>query len=141
VALETKLNDYKKKHPNTSNASGSGSDKNSKRGKSKNNKSQDNSNNNTDGQAWKTKHPKDKDKHKSKKIDDRTYWWCPRHKSWCMHKAKECRLAANKGNNNHNNPGSTPTPGTVMQTPSSNDSTANRLRLTSAVTALQEEEE
>jgi hypothetical protein len=99
VALETKFNDYKKKHPTSSN--------NACFGKGKNNKNNE--------------------KNKSKKVDDRTYWWCPHHKSWCMHKAKDCRLATNSGNHNHNS-GSAPPQSTAMQAPSSGDSAANRLR-------------
>jgi hypothetical protein len=140
VALETKFNDYKKKHPSSSNNTGSGKGKNNKSAKGKKGKGNNKSNsNNTSDQAWRTKPPKNNERHKSKKVDDRTYWWCPHHKSWCMHKAKDCRLATNSGTNNTNS-GSAPTSGATT-TPSNHDSAANRLRLTSAVTALQEEDE
>jgi hypothetical protein len=34
-------------------------------------------------------------KPKEKKVDGKTYYWCPHHKQWTRHKPSECRIATN----------------------------------------------
>jgi hypothetical protein len=42
--------------------------------------------------AWKLKAPKEKDP-KTKKVDDKTYHWCPNHSAWTLHNTDPFFLA------------------------------------------------
>ena len=55
---------------------------------------------------------------KSKVVEGKTYWWCKKHKRFCMHKTNECRLTAtsppgnnqDRGNGGGNPPANNSTP-------------------------------
>lgn len=142
VALEAQFSDYKKKHPSSGpgngrsggrtgssqgrGGGGRGNGKGRGRGKARN------TNSPAPAADWKLKAPKDNEKNKPIKKDGKTFWWCPNHKKWGTHKLSQCHLA----------PGNTSNTATTPATnQSTNSSQTNQLRLTSALTRIQEEEE
>jgi len=70
---------------------------NKKKGKSNNdpkgteqgNKST-NKKNNRKKPAWMTKEPSPEEINKPKRVNDKEYWWCKKHKSWGRHKTQDC---------------------------------------------------
>ena len=46
---------------------------------------------NDDKWAWKDVPPSKGEKHE-KTFESKTYYWCPYHKKWTLHKPEECRL-------------------------------------------------
>ena len=131
LALEAKLSKLGKKPSNNSN-SGSSSNKgsnNSKSGKSGNNA---NKKGKKETPAWMTKWPGKAfvDANKTKVVEGRTYWWCKKHKRFCMHQTSECRLTSNQGSSG----GNSSSRGTSNSTssPSSNNSSAPSIRISTA---------
>ncbi|HSN67057.1 MAG TPA: hypothetical protein VLS94_10470, partial [Fusibacter sp.] len=139
MALESKIQDLTKK-----NKQNNGRNRNTGRGNQRtstkqSDKTNQNTGNSYETPAWKKKAPKDKDKNKPKKQDGKTYWWCPHHKLWCVHKASACRLA-NTSTNSTNSNNSTNQSSTSTSTPRSESNTENNLRLNAAVSSLYDEE-
>ena len=46
--------------------------------------------------AWKEVPPSEGET--SKKFEGKTYYFCPKHKAWCLHKPEECRIKGTKTN-------------------------------------------
>ena len=82
--------------------------------------------------SWMTKWPgKDfVDANKTKVVEGRTYWWCKKHKRFCMHQTSQCRKPSY--NNQRSNPqsnGPTPVPATTQ---SNNSSSTPSIRVSTA---------
>ena len=97
IALEAKLS----KFGNSGSKSNSNSNNNSSTKKDQKSKSP----NSTKGgkkslPSWMTQYPGKAfvDAGLSKVKDGRTYWWCKKHKRFCMHKTSECRLTSGSSN-------------------------------------------
>ena len=120
IALEAKLSQMTKGTP-SSNSSSSNKGKQTQKGNNQSNagRNQGKSNGKKSGKkelpAWMKKWPGRAfvDADQTKVVEGRTYWWCKKHKRFCMHKTSECRLetssnsqtsgaAANRGNSNDN---------------------------------------
>ena len=99
LALETKLNKFGKKSSSMKQA-----------GSSKPNSFNSNSGNSSgkkgkrESPAWMTKFPGKAfvDGNKTKVRDGRTYWWCKKHKRFCMHQTSECRMSSPPGPSGNN---------------------------------------
>lgn len=130
IALETKFEEYKKRYPPTT-ANGSNKNNSTKgRGNNKKGKDKPKDKSKQSNDKWKTVAPLDKDKNKPKKLDGKTYWWCPHHSKWCLHKVKDCFIANNANNNEDS----------VPETRAANTSRSPSLRLTSALTRIRDDE-
>lgn len=53
---------------------------------------------------WKKKPPRDGESH-TKTVSNKTYYWCPAHMAWTIHKPAECRLNQERDSNQSNNNG------------------------------------
>ena len=82
---------------------------------------------------WMMKEPAPHEMNKSKKVNKREYWWCKTHKSWCRHKDSECKGLGIKTPQNNDKSTSPNT--------SQNDNAKQRLKLSSALETVMEEEE
>ena len=70
---------------------------------------------------------------KSKKVNNREYWWCKTHKSWCRHKDSECKGLGVKMPQNKDK--------STSPNASKSDSKRQRLKLSSALETVMEKEE
>ena len=104
LALETKLSQMTKKPSSSGKDSGSGKGKSGgKSGKGnsggKGKTPQGKSGGKKPIAAWMTKWPGRAfvDANQTKVVEGRTYWWCKKHKRFCMHQTSECRLTTSPG--------------------------------------------
>jgi len=129
IALEAKLSQLDKK-PSQS----SSNNRNSKQkgNSNRNGKSSKKSNSKKDLPAWMTKWPgKDfADANKSKVVDGKTYWWCKKHKRFCMHQTSDCRLPSS--NSKGGGPKNPPGPSNRPPGPSSNNNSTPSIRVSTA---------
>jgi len=110
LALETKLEEYKKSFKASKTAQKKDtSNSNSNSGKTNNNKSKGGKKSGKSNKpkkelpAWVYQHPGQEfiDQNRSKTVDGKTYWWCIYHKRFTQHKSSECRLnPANQSSGN-----------------------------------------
>ena len=80
IALEAKIQQMQK-----------GTSKKNKKGNQNKGNGKKGSSNNRKKPAWMTKEPAQNEMNKSKKVNNKEYWWCKTHKSWCRHKDSECK--------------------------------------------------
>jgi hypothetical protein len=101
IALEAKLGKLDKKPTSNSNSSRQSNSKKSSSGKGKSSKKQGTK---KEIPAWMTQWPGKEfvDADQSKVKDGKTYWWCKKHKRFCMHKTSECRLSSNSSSKSGN---------------------------------------
>ena len=131
IALEAKLGQMYKKpsNPSTSNTGKS----NQKKGNTNSSKSSNKKGGKKETPSWMTKWPGRAfvDADQSKVKDGKTYWWCKKHKRFCMHKTSECRKPANTAsggrNQSSNNTSSASTATNNNSTPSIRVSTATMM--------------
>ena len=129
LALEAKVNKFGKKSSSpTQTGSSKQNSSNSNSGKSSGKKG------NKEVPAWKTKYPGRAfiDGNKTKVRDGRTYWWCKKHKRFCMHQTSDCRLPSPQGSSGRNRNSSSIASPVTSSDPSSPSITV------SAVTLMEE---
>ena len=100
LALEAKLSKLDRKSTSQTSANSGSSAK--KGATSSNSRKSGNSNakkGKKDIPSWMTKWPGKSfvDANKTKVKDGKTYWWCKKHKRFCMHQTSECRLTSTSG--------------------------------------------
>ena len=78
--------------------------------------------------AWKDIAPKNGEK--TKKFSGKTYYWCPHHKAWTLHKPEEC---------NKRSTGSDSNDSTASSAKTDNDHNTNNVSFASSVTQIMEE--
>ena len=142
VALETKLKAYES--GSKTNTYGSPNKSNNKHNKNGRNNNKGNSNNNKKSPIpeWKKKPPSSGKENKPVKRDGKTYYWCHHHQLWCIHKPKDCRGATSSNSNgNASNHTARTNSNTTVTHPSTNTSAPSSLRLSSALTSIQEDDE
>ena len=123
IALESKIQQLQK----------SSSKKGKKNSQPKGKAKKDSGKSRTKKPDWMTKEPAPHEMNKSKKVNNREYWWCKTHKSWCRHKDSECKGLGIKMPQNKDK---SPSPNA-----SKSDSEKQRLKLSSALETVMEEEE
>jgi hypothetical protein len=132
VALEAEI----KKLSNSKQSTKKKTDKKGKgKGKGKGENKDDKSNKGKyNPPAWKLKPPKPNEKN-NKEVEGRTYWWCPNHKMWTLHKPSECNGVKPKRDNKKNdNPESN-------SDNENNDQNNRKLRLKNALQTIIEDQE
>ena len=133
VALSAELKKFKNKsassysNPSTSNNGGKDANQQNKNGgkkDNKKNKKSDKSKKDKDSKwAWKKAPPANGES--TKTFEGKTYYWCPKHKAWTLHKPSECRLGEHSNNNNSET--------------STNDNTNSNVTFASALATIEAE--
>ena len=84
--------------------------------------------------AWQTKWPgRDFVENNKPKIHDgRTYYWCKKHKRFCMHKTSECRLGSTSSASQGGNPGTSNAPGSNSSYNANNQGSSPTIRVSTA---------
>jgi hypothetical protein len=83
--------------------------------------------------AWKDKKPKDNES-KTKKVDGKTYHWCPKHKAWTIHSPAECKKGSTEGHARDQDTAST-------SNSTSSASSAKVLKLSNALVSIIEDDD
>ena len=106
VALSAELEKFKKNSNNNSknknqrnNQDNNGGGGNNNPNKKNNKKKKSNKKKDNDSKwAWKKVPPANGET--TKTVENKKYYWCPKHKAWTLHKPSECRLGENSNDDN-----------------------------------------
>ena len=55
----------------------------------------------TNDSKWEWKKVPPSEGETSKNFEGKTYFYCPKHKAWCLHKPSECRKGTTSSDENH----------------------------------------
>ena len=106
VALSAELKKFKNKstssNENSSKSNNGGKDANqqNKNGGKKNTKKKKSTKKKDNDSKWAWKRDPPANGETTKTVENKTYYWCPKHKAWTLYKPSECRLGENSNDDN-----------------------------------------